>query len=355
MIRILYVETTAYWPSSAHFLEALETRAGRSELQFEFFDEARIAGNDRSIVRRALARVSGVSSFAGELNAALIERSRAFRPTVLLIAKGAWISPATLRRIKREVGALLVNWATDDPFNPVVASDDLVQSISLYDLYLCPRRAMIDDAIRSGCPRAVFVPFGYKPEIHFPECPASDQERARFDCDVAFVGGADRERAAVFAEIVRELPELKLHCYGGYWNRWPRLRRYARGFATGRDFRLALGGSKIAINLVRHANRDDNVMRSFEIPACGAFMLSERTPTHGSIFRDGVDAVLFDSTAELIAKIRIFLDDESRRRAIAASGHERIVGGRHTYSDRLDSILEAVSAFDRFDTSAYTP
>ena len=39
-MRILYAETTAYAPSSAHFLEALEASVARGEHEFRFLDEA---------------------------------------------------------------------------------------------------------------------------------------------------------------------------------------------------------------------------------------------------------------------------------------------------------------------------
>ena len=61
----------------------------------------------------------------------------------------------------------------------------------------------------------------------------------------------------------------------------------------GATFAWRSAAQRLAVNLVRAQNRDDHVMRSFEGPACGAFMLNERTEyrlarsrrPRGSLFR----------------------------------------------------------------------
>jgi len=119
------------------------------------------------------------------------------------------------------------------------------------------------------------------------------------------------------------------------------LRQYARGLVWGRDYRLAVGGAKIAVNLVRHANRDDHVMRTFEIPACGGFMLTERSSTHEELFHEDHEAGFFSSPDELVDKVGSYLAHHEERAMIAAAGHRKITQGRHTYGDRLAEIIEA--------------
>jgi len=275
------------------------------------------------------------------LNRAMIERAAAFSPDLILIGKGRWFTPVALEAARKVSGAMLVNWATDDPFNPADNSRDLVKSIPLYDLYVCTKKGIMSDVRRAGCANVAYVRFGYKPEVHFPEAPATDEERDRFACDVMFVGGCDADRSEYFEALIRAMPEVKLGLYGMYWERVRALRPYARGLAMARDYRLAIGGAKIAVNLVRRANRDDHVMRTFEIPACGGFMLTERSATHEELFHEDREAAFFTSPDELVAKVRSYLPRDEERAMIAAAGHRKIVQGRHTYRDRLPEIVEA--------------
>ncbi|MGH7782088.1 MAG: CgeB family protein [Candidatus Binataceae bacterium] len=338
-MRILYTETSAYAPASAHFLEALEQKAERGECEFVFFDEAKYLPTRNSIASRIVGRVRGYPAGYRALNAAIVAEARRFRPELVLMGKGAYFSPATLRQVREVSGAAMVNWATDDPFNSAANTRDLIESIPRYDLYVCTKRAMMDDVIRAGCARVAYVRFGYKPKVHFPQAPATPEEHRRYDCDAMFIGGGDADRAPYFETLIRALPELRLNLYGGYWDRYSALKRYWRGSAIGRDFRLAAGGAKIAINLVRRANRDDHVMRTFELPACGGFMLTERTPAHQEIFAEDREAVFFSSPDEMAAKVGQWLARDADRRAIAAAGQRKIIEGRNTYADRLQEIL----------------
>jgi spore maturation protein CgeB len=341
-MRILYAETTAYAPSSAHFLEALEASAARSEHEFRFVDEADFIKSSRSIAERIADRVAG-RPLRGyhQLNRAIVEQAAAFSPDVILIGKGRWLNPAALEAARKVSGAMLVNWATDDPFNRADSSRELLKSIPLYDLYVCTKKDIMSDVRRAGCANVAYVRFGYKPEVHFPQAPATALERDRFACDVMFVGGCDAHRAPYFEALIGANPELRLHLYGGYWDRYTKLRPYWRGSAAGRDFRLAIGGAKIAVNLVRRANRDDHVMRTFEIPACGGFMLTERSTAHDELFSEDNEAAFFNSPDEFVAKVRSYLGRDEDRVRIAAAGHRKITQGRHTYGDRLAEIIQA--------------
>ncbi len=345
-MRILLFETTAYYPSSPLFLEALQQIVSRQpqQHQYSFIDEARFQRTRRSLVARIgrrLLRCPPVDRTA--LNQALLEGAISFRPDLILICKGAFISPKTLAHIKRTTEAALINYATDDPFNPRVSTPDLVDAIPLYDTYVCTKRGIMVDVAKAGCPSAIYVPFGYKPAVHFPEAPTTSEEHRRFDSDVAFIGGCDDDRVPFFKTLVEAIPTLNLALYGGFWDRKRDLRRYWRGFAVGRDFRLALGGTKIAINLVRRANRDGHTMRSFEIPACGAFMLAERTSEHTALFAEGHAAAYFASPKELVEKVQHYLANEDERTAIAGMARTTVTTGHHTYHDRLCSIFLSAS------------
>jgi spore maturation protein CgeB len=273
-------------------------------------------------------------------NRALVTAARRFRPHLVVVVKGAYIMPSTLRRIKEECGAVLINYATDDPFNPRTATSDLVAAIPHYDVYACTKRAIMDDVTRAGGRTVIHTMFGYKPSVHFPEAPRTDEEARRFRSDVALVGTADRDRLRDLEPLLAAR-DLSLALYGSYWTRHARFRPYARGYAIGRDYRLALGGARIGLCLLRRANRDQHSLRSFEIPACGTFMLAERTDEHLELFREGEEAAFFATPDELLDKVRYYLAHDDIRRRVAQAGHARVTAGRHTYADRLREMVRA--------------
>jgi spore maturation protein CgeB len=193
----------------------------------------------------------------------------------------------------------------------------------------------MDDVREAGCRNVVYLPFAYKPTVHFPEVPGTAAERSRFASDVVFAGGCDADRLPYLREIVDRRPDIRVTVYGGYWDRDARLRAHHGGTVVGRDYRLAMQGARIALNLVRRANRDGHTMRTFEIPACGGFMLAERTKEHEELFAEGREVAYFTSPAELVEKVGWYLRRQAARARIAAAGLGRIRSGGHAYRDRL--------------------
>src|SRR5262249_13619808 len=154
-----------------------------------------------------------------------------------------------------------------------------------------------------------------------------DVEARTFSSDVVFVGTADADRLP-YLNALLSIPRVRLALYGSGWDRQTeRYSRLARGIVTGRRYRLALGGAKIALGLLRGANRDAHTMRTFEIPACGSFLCARRSSEHNEIFRDSVDAVFFDDPEELRSQVIHYLNEDEARSRIALAGFQAVTQG----------------------------
>jgi len=230
-----------------------------------------------------------------------------------------------------------LNYLTDDPWNPVFRAQWFFEALPMYDTVFSARRANMADLEKLGCPDVRYLPFGFDPKLCYPQ-PADAAESSRLAADILFVGGADRDRIPFIAALAGEGFSIAL--YGDYWERFPETRTHYRGYADPPTLRKATAVAKIALCLVRRANRDGHVMRSFEIPAIGACMLVEDTEEHREIFSaEGETVVYFRSIPEMIDKARWLLDRPAERQRLAGAVHSRIVAGCHTYRDRLAAML----------------
>jgi hypothetical protein len=230
-----------------------------------------------------------------------------------------------------------LNYLTDDPWNPAFRARWFLEALPMYDMVFSARRANMAALERLGCPAVRYMPFGFDPKLCYPQL-ADAGESNRLKADVLFVGGADSDRAPFIAALADAGFALAL--YGGGWERFPKTAPYRRAYADPQTLRQATATAKIALCLVRRANRDGHVMRSFEIPAIGACMLVEDTEEHREIFGpDGETVVYFRSIPEMIDKSRWLLDRPAERQRLAAAAHSRILAGCHTYQDRLAAML----------------
>jgi spore maturation protein CgeB len=253
----------------------------------------------------------------------------------ILISTGLPISSAALERLHPR-GVVYMNFSIDDPWNLAHRAPWFLKGLPNYDVIFTTRRSNIADFNRAGCADVRFLPFAYDPR-HFSRpsantpCPSSD--------DVVFVGGGDLDRVHFFAEFARQGLRPKL--IGDYWDRHRATRSFAVGHKSPSELSFLTAHAAVNLCLVRRANRDGHVMRSFQIPAVGGFMIAEDTE-HRLLFGLEGECVLYFATPfEAAQKARWAIDHPIERRRMAEAAHRRITTGQNTYKDRLEQMLEA--------------
>lgn len=275
---------------------------------------------------------------AHEFSQAVYQQLEVARPRWLLTTGKAPVLCETLAEARR-LGVTSINYSTDDPWNPRHAARWFFSALQEYDVVATPRVATIPDFHRLGVRRVAHVSFAYCPRAHRPD----DRVVEDFsDGDVFFAGGCDQDRLPFFRAIAEA--GLRPILYGGYWNRHISLRRFHRGFVSLTGMATLHAQAPISVCLVRRANRDEHVMRSYEAAAMGACLVMEDTPAHRQLFGpDGRSVVYFNDPRSLVHACQRLLADAGLRQRLRLAAREIVVGGRNTYEDRLNEIL-AVAA-----------
>ncbi|MBI3316138.1 MAG: glycosyltransferase, partial [Candidatus Omnitrophica bacterium] len=232
----------------------------------------------------------------------------------------------------------------DNPWAIIPRPRWFLKTLKHYTHVFTPRRSNEAMLARAGCRAVSYLPFAYAPEAHYPEWPdLGREEKGLFESDVVFVGCADRDRLIYIRALLQA--GFRVNLYGPRWKRYAQTAPIARGAADPRTMRLAIGGAKLALGLVRRANRDGNSMRTFEIPAIGGCLLAEDTEDHRVLFgAEGERVVYFKSPEDLVRSVSRLVNDEKERVRLARSVHEHIASGKHSYRDRLETILKLVPA-----------
>ncbi len=259
------------------------------------------------------------------------------RPDLVVTTGIAPLDTEALRAIK-SFGCKLANYSTDDPLGGN-GGPWFLEGLYLYDAIFSCRKANLDELRNLGCSQVEYLPFGYASETHYVCDSFLEGDREKYACDVLFIGGADRDRIPFFEDIVNQ--GYKVHLYGAHWDRYPKLRKSFKGFANAEICRKAVYYSKVCLGLVREANRDDNSMRTYEIPAMRGCFLLQDTEAHRDLFgRDGESVAYFKSIGEMKTKLQELLSDSERRRYLAEAAYRRITQGGNTYFDRFQAIIK---------------
>jgi spore maturation protein CgeB len=234
-----------------------------------------------------------------------------------------------------QLGSTVVNYSTDDPWNPVLRASWFLAALPAYDAIFTPRRANIGDFLRSGVRIVEYLPFAYDPDVHRPW---REDAPAAAPSDILFVGGCDSDRLPLISVLIDA--GLNVALFGGYWGRHAKTRPYWRGIADQDTIRAASAATRVCLCMGRRANRDGHAMRSFEAAAIGGCVLAEESADHRELFGPDNQAVrYFRTPAELVEGAKFLVANANERCRLAAALRDRLVLGRHTYTDRLAAIL----------------
>lgn len=259
-----------------------------------------------------------------QFSARVIEAAATFRPDLLLATGIAPINRDALRALE---GTKRVVFLTDDPWNSDFRAQWFFEALPHYDTVYTPRHANENDLKNAGCKHVAYLRFGYDPR-HFYADPQPK------DIDGFFAGGADPDRVRLLRPLLTG--EYNISLAGDFWKNDPTTRPFAVGHYNPDELRRATAAAHVNICMVRAANRDGHVMRSFEIPAVGAAMIVQDTPDHRALFEN--DVLYFGTPEELATGFRTLMADPPLRQKLATAVHSRVSTGQ-SYKDRLASIL----------------
>lgn len=236
----------------------------------------------------------------------------------------------------RAAGVTTGVFSSDDPWNAAQRAAWYLAALREYDVVFTPRGHTVPDFEANGCARVETVPFGYDERfIVAPDATAAGPK-------VLFVGGADQDRADFMTAFAAE--GVVASVVGAYWARYPIAGITDLGHRSPEAVAALTQAASINICLVRRANRDRHVMRTYEMAATGATMVVEDTADHRALFGpEGEAVVYFGTPAEAAAKCRALLADEPMRLRLRTEARRRVVDGANSYRDRLRLMLASMA------------
>ena len=296
----------------------------------------------RSFYRRVRHKLGMPLENCGE-NLGLVKMSKQVRPELIWIEKGTTIRRSCIQHIKGMLpDCKVVSFSSDDMMNPRNQSYYWRSALSSYDVHVTTKTYNITELTNAGAQDVVFMPKSFDPDTHKP-LSLTQREYDQYGARVAFVGSHEKERANSIMELsFRGIP---VRVWG---NGWQGCIRNNVGLIIegrpvyGNDYAKVLNASKINLCFLRKMNRDQQTARSIEIPACGAFMLAERTGEHLQLFREGIEAEFFADDEELLEKVRYYLAHDAERRKIAAAGRQRCLDDKYSHASRLRKVLNEI-------------
>jgi len=278
----------------------------------------------------------------------LVNRVKRERPDVTLLYQGHYFNRETIERIRPFT--FVAGYHNDDPFGPkkgMLRYRLLLPGLPLYHGYHVYRSGNREEALAHGVPRAEVLKPYYIPWLDYPRELSLDEEN-HWGTDLVFAGHVENDlRVECLYRAIRAGIRTKIYGEDRFWRPalLPDTYREVGPIrkVIGDDYRRAICGSKIAASFLSKWNRDEYTRRSFEIPACKVFMLSERTPALQELYEEGKEAEFFSSPEEFVDKLKYYLSNAEVRNKIALAGYQRVQSSGHDVYSRMRQWLSDIN------------
>jgi len=263
---------------------------------------------------------------------------------VLWLDKALSVRAETLRRIREKNPRLVIaGYSPDDMGNRLLQSVEFRRGLQHYDIYFTTKSYGVAELQALGCPRVEFVNNTFDPQVHRP-MEVSPEDRQSLGGPVGFIGDYEDARMRTMSFLAENGIAVRL--WGPNWARM-RSRMPSNVRIEGRslwsdDYVKAICSFDINLGFLRKVCRDLQTTRSIEIPACGAFMLAERTPEHQGLFVEGKEAEFFATDQECLEKIRYYSAHPDERLRIAAAGYRRCLDSGYSNQAQIGQMLGLV-------------
>ncbi len=280
------------------------------------------------------------------VNRMVVERIKEMRPDVVLFYQGHHYHRETIAQAAKVT--FVVGAHCDDPFGRPDRREYRVlrTAFAEYDGYHVNRECNVAEAMALGVRRVSVLMTYYLPWLHSP-CSLSKEEQKLWDSDIVYAGHMEPDhRVECMTRAARAGLKCRIFGDAGWRSAFPQDVYRKVGpihFISPSDCRKALCASKIGACFFSKWNRDQYTHRSWEIPACGVFLLSERTPAMQDFYTEGKEAEFFDGPDEFIDKARFYLLNETARSRIALAGYKRVVASGNDVYGRMRQWLHDVA------------
>jgi len=338
-MRILYVGPLWYGCTCHQRMEAMKD-LGHEVVPVDTEPEE-VRNRQKRLFQRVRRKLLGPPDLAGA-NQRICQLIKEGSFDILWLDKALTIKHETLK-IVRQISAntIIVGYSPDDMAAKHNQSKCFLKSLPLYDIYFTTKSYGVKELEAMGVPRVIFIGNAYDPLTHRP-VQVSEEERKKLGGPVGFIGDYEIKRAQSMFFLAQH--GIPVRIWGPNWNRKCRLRHPNMKIEGkplwGDDYAKAICSFDINLHFLRRINRDLQTTRSIEIPACGAFMLAERTDEHLKLFEEGKEAEFFSTKKELLEKVRYYLEHEEERKHIARAGRERCLRSGYSYHERIRRMLE---------------
>ncbi|MBK8000463.1 MAG: glycosyltransferase [Verrucomicrobia bacterium] len=265
---------------------------------------------------------------------------KAMRPDVVYVESGKNIEPATLQRIRTELGIPVTMW-----FGDACVNDQFIERLMAYapcvDRQIVVDRGVAEAAAQRGLQNVEFIPFfGYDHYFHPLNAPKTLEilfSGKSYDGTFAQYPFA-RERLA-FVRLVNAEFGRRLAVVGENWEQFG-LANYVPDRVPEWEVNELNNHAKIVLAFDAAHVREFTSCRTYHALLGRSFILIRKFPGIENLFVNGEHLVWFESAEEGIALLHHYLEQPEERERIAEAGYQHVHRNGWKFSNVVRYLID---------------
>ncbi len=262
-----------------------------------------------------------------------------FNPDLVLLIRGISFQNDVLNEIRRNT-PLFCWWIEREE-----RIEEALREINLFDWYFFINSSCVDIGAQKGISNISLLHHSVDPDTFYPMANI-DKET-----DICFVGNWSPKRQKVIEALLNITDNIVI--YGRKWVKKnlfnSRIKRCVKGkYIDGSPLVKLYNKSRIVLNITNWGfeegkKRSGMNMRILEVPATGAFLLTDGSRDMETVITDGKHIAVYESIEDCVKLAKYYLANAAEREAIAKEGclHVRT---NYTYNDVVKNIIDTYNS-----------
>ena len=255
---------------------------------------------------------------------------------LIWVDKAVFITKNTTE-ILRRLTSKLVHF-TPDPAFTFHISNHFTNSVFLYDFVITTKHYEIElykKHIQGN--KIIYATQGFNKKLHKPLTTFKDKKSG-----VLFIGHYEKERGEIISKLLNNninvsLAGIKWEKFANRNNEFKNLTFLGNG-VYGNDYSKAISQYQFSWGALSKWIPELHTTRTFEIPACGTALITERNKETSSFFNED-EAIFYDTVDEMIEKIKYFQNHPDKLEQLTIKGTKRVNKDGRDYESILRQVL----------------
>jgi spore maturation protein CgeB len=254
---------------------------------------------------------------------------------LIWVDKGTFLYPSTIQLLKSKSKTLL-HYTPDTAFFEN-NSRLFREGIHFYDFLVTTKSFELNHyTSKVSSDKVILISQGYQDNFKLNHLDIESKEKA-----ISFIGLCEPYREGVISILLNNGFQVNLGGVG--WERFVKKQNTKRLHYLGKEifgesYTNAISSSMLSLGFLSKKFPELHTTRTFEIPACGTCLITERNEEIDRFFNDD-ECLKYDSIEELIEVIKYYLDKPNELQKITLRGYNRVKTHGTDYKSQISKIL----------------